>query len=212
MTDHVMFSGAYPYTAGVGTDANDGILVWNNFYVYGHVGWRVKGARVWVPSGSSQIGATATVGAWVPRLLPGEAGLRSPEASASISSLVAGWNVVTFTPTAIPDIIATGNRFSVGYTTKDYTYADLATGPVRADDLSDLYLSEPDAANGLRGGFKYTNRSDNGNASFGWGIDILVDEGAPLYPQLDILQSGTWVRANVLGVGVSGALVPVTVL
>lgn len=176
MTNHTVF-GTDPHYATF-TEANDAatLTLANTFYTYGPttVGWRVRGARVWVPVGATGFPFEVQVHFWNGAYsLEGD-----PQPTRTVTTtLHAGqWNEVQFTPLEV----TSGGPFMVGYTTPGpYVYvtqAGMGGGGsfIEATDGSDLVLAE--TAPGARGRYLY-GYGAFGTSSAYYGLDVIVDEG-----------------------------------
>ena len=161
-------------------DFNDGgtIICANGFYVNAN-GWKVKGARVYVPSGAS-VPSSCTVGLYAP--VSGAPNLGSPVATATMSGIVAGqWNEVNF----LSEVSISSNQpFWISYDFGNGAYLSttaVGTLAVQANDGSQLYLMSTDGDGAGRQRHYYstnggvtTSPSTIGGQSYG--IDAIVTE------------------------------------
>lgn len=164
---------------------NDGgtLRVVNAFYTYGTetAGWKVKGMRVYLPSGASiPAGGNAYLDIPAAGTVPD---LVSPDQSVALPNLVAGqWNSVNFTT---PVVVTAGQLIYVGYETSDgsYIYATSAAmggGFITAADGSKVVFAEENVLSGgvtlTRSYYRANGGSTQSSNNVSYGIDIIVEE------------------------------------
>lgn len=167
----------YPHAVATYTNASP-ITLATYFYTYGGTvtGWKVAGARLFVPAGSAMIGQTADFYAFFPAA--GVSPNLSAPAQTKSAVLVQGWNDVLFDTKTV---VNSAQLWLVGFrvTTGNY-YLALASalgGTILSTSGAALAQSEPDAApsstrNYLREG---TGATVGGGNDFAWGIDAIVE-------------------------------------
>jgi len=176
LTQHNVF-GSSPYPAAM-LKYNEGdiIRVATGFIVSTSTGWKIKGARVYIPAGIT-VPQSLTVYAFMPvGMVPD---LASPVSIASIGNVVVGqWNEATFTTASF---ITPGQPFWIGYQFGDGTYLSSSSGAlsdaeIHATDGSDLSMMDrfTYARNYYRLGTGSTTASGVGGQ--GYGIDVIVSE------------------------------------
>jgi len=186
VTDHNVFgASAPPWTPSVN---NDGVSVnvTNIFYTSGSgtTGWRVKGARIYVPSGAGSISTTVSL-----YLTTGNLPLSAVQTAAA--TLTAGqWNEVTFTT---PQVITPDTGFMIGYSSPGDYYAvaggTVGTSAVQSVASDPLYLAESAYP---RGRYYYPGSGANGSSVAWFGIDVIMDEGAPAGATVSLYIDGEW--------------------
>lgn len=187
---HSVFGATTPAVATVATDAAPTITTANGFYTSGAsaTGWRCVGARIYVPAGSVAVGKSATLGLWMAvgggNPLPDLS--TTPERSATIASLVAGWNEVAWAPREMtPGVPRTFIGANVG---NDGTYISAREGVSfdaypSATAPTSLFLTETDTGEQLRSVFRIGSGATQqaefnfAKAQNWYGVDIIVDEG-----------------------------------
>ena len=141
----------------------------------GTTGWKIKGMRVYVPSG---ITMASSCDAYL--FNPGgqyAADLATPSATATLSIVAGQWNDVNFPS---PVTIAPGQQFWVGYRFADNSYlstASVGTPAIQAADGSQLFMAAEGGSlsrNLYRVGNASTSASSIGGQ--GYGIDVIISE------------------------------------
>lgn len=167
---------------------NDGasVTVSNLFYAStGTTGWRVKGVRLYLPSGATGFNVSAYM--WLDNI--GLSGL-SPTRSASVTLVPGQWNDVLFTS---PVLVTTDTAFQIGYNSPTGDYMAVSGGTVggsttQATDGSELYLND----NTPRGRFYYPGSGSSGNSAAWFATDLIMDEGAPPGATISLYIDGAW--------------------
>jgi hypothetical protein len=193
VTTHNVFGAGAPHATAM-TPANDEatLTLANTFYTYGAgaAGWRVRGARLYVPAGQAGYPTEVTLHFWNGSyaLGAGTTAMRS-----STTTVYAGqWNEVFFTPVEV----TSGGPFMIGVTTPgpyaSLSQAVMGDAPVLATDSSPLALA---AVFEDRGRFYYAG-STSGTTNTYYGLDPILDEGAgPITTQWYYVD-GAWTQVE----------------
>jgi hypothetical protein len=171
-------SGGYEYA---GATDGEGITLANVYHVGTSVGWRVLGARVWVPSDGAGFPVAGEILAWA----ASTDSLATPLRTVATTLTPGQWNEVEFDPFTI----ATNSEFMVGYKTAGPYIAATGVpgGEVAASDGSALRLLSEAAA---RGRYRYASGANGSTPNF-YGVDPVVDEG-PAQTQARLFEGGVW--------------------
>lgn len=176
---HSVYSDASPGEMGVYDDGQT-ISVASSFYRNSALtdGWRVVGARLYIPSGLlASLPATATV-FWWPADFDEPAGLSTRTyAESRVLTLTAGWNeVLWITPYALG--LGGVERAWVGYSfgNGQYLHVD-STLPetIAASDGSDIQFAN--VGDGFMSRSAYSFPTHDGESNNPFGVDIIFDEG-----------------------------------
>ena len=202
ITHSVFGTGAPTYPLTVSSDGVS-LTIANIFATTGATaeGWRVRGAKVYIPAGASGFPMVSTIKFW-----NGHFPLSSdPTPTHQVTTtLYAGqWNSVEFPP----QVVTSAGQFMIGYSTLgEYVaaaQADVGSSTVPAADGSPLVLGDTDMP---RGRWRYES-GVSGVGTAWYGIDVIVDEGSTGNATAKFYLDGEW--RDVEGIaGPSGAVGP----
>lgn len=180
--EHTIYgASAFTPTLTAYSDGTPDITLATAFYRTGATtGWRVKGGRVYIPSGTTGLPGTMTVTFRKTANAVGVDLSTTALQTKVISVVVGGWCEARFdTPQAIA--AGTSEIAWIAYTFGDAHYLHgplVVTDAVQASDGSSIYLSNAGDAGGESSRFRLGTGSTLVPATpAGYGIDIIFDEG-----------------------------------
>lgn len=139
-------------------------------------GWNVKGARLYVPNGTSTP-SSCTAYLFTPS--SGAPDLSNPVQTVTLSITAGQWNEVNF-PSKTN--VSANQVFWVGYQFSDGTYLSTTAagaGQVAASDGSQVYMTPDNTPNGQSRNYYRISTGSTSNSSIsgqGYGIDVIVSE------------------------------------
>ena len=183
--EHTIWSGDHPLSHTRYTDGGSVIVLGAAFYRVGATtdGWRVKGGRIFIPSGeAANLPATVTfklfTGLYASYDIPAFTGAPIATANGNVAD---GWVEGRFSsPYSIDVGLNEIAWITASFGNGNYLHApDTLPNVVQADDGSELYFADLAGGAQARNAFSIdsgTTQASNGN----YAIGIIFDEGAPV--------------------------------